>query len=248
MKISLSDKVAVVTGAAQGIGRAITLAYAEHGACVAVLDVKLEQAQAVAEEAGRFGPKSLALEVDVSNSGQVSNAMNKVVDAFGRIDILVNNAGIYPESLVIDMSEEEWDRVIGISLKGTFNCSKAAAKLMVEQKSGRIINMSSRAGRQGSRGHAHYAAAKAGINGLTMSLARELSPHGITVNAIAPGIIETAMTQDVLQKGARNLRDYLVGRYGRPEDLVGIALLLASESSSYMTGAIVDVNGGSWMG
>ncbi len=248
MKISLADKVAVVTGAAQGIGRAITLAYAEHGAYVAVLDVKMEQALAVVEEVGRFGCKGLALEVDVSNSGEVNTAINKVVDEFGHIDILVNNAGIYPESLVIDMPEEEWDRVIAISLKGTFNCSKAVAKLMVEQKCGRIINMSSRAGRQGSRGHAHYAAAKAGIIGLTMSLARELSPHGITVNAIAPGIIETDMTKDVLQKGARNLSDYLVGRYGTPVDLVGIALLLASEFSSYMTGVTVDVNGGSWMG
>ena len=172
----------------------------------------------------------------------------EIMDEFGRVDILVNSAGIYPESYVINMPEEEWDKVIGINLKGTFNCSKAAAKIMVNQKSGRIINLSSRAGRQGSRSHAHYAASKAGVIGFTMSLARELGSDGITVDAIAPGIIETDMAKNVLEKGDRNLSDYLVGRYGKPEDLLGVALLLASEYSSYMTGATIDVNGGSWMG
>lgn len=248
MKVDLSGKVAIVTGAAQGIGMAISLAYAEHGASVAVLDVKINEAQNVVGKIGKFGCAGMALKVDVSNSSEVITAFKKIVDEFGRIDILVNNAGIYPESFVIDMPEEEWDRVIGVSLKGTFNCSKAAAKVMVNQKSGRIINLSSRAGRQGSRGHAHYAASKAGVIGLTMSLARELSSYGITVNAIAPGIIETDMTKGVLEKGGRNLNDYLVGRYGKPEDITGVALLLASEYSSYITGATIDVNGGSWMG
>lgn len=248
MEVDLTGKVAIVTGAAQGIGRAISLAYAKHGAKVAVLDVKINEAQNVVEEITKCGSTGMALNVDVSNSSQVIPAFKKIVDEFGRIDILVNNAGIYPESFVVHMPEEEWDRVIGINLKGPFNCSKAAAKIMVNQKSGRVINLSSRAGRQGSRGHAHYAASKAGIIGFTMSLARELSSYGITVNAIAPGVIETDMAKSVLEKGDRNLSDYPVGRYGKPEDLLGVALLLASEYSSYITGATIDVNGGSWMG
>jgi len=248
MKVDLTGKVAVVTGAAQGIGRTISLAYAKHGAKVAVLDVKISEAQNVVVEITKCGSVGMALKVDVSNSNQVISAFKEIMDEFGRVDILVNSAGIYPESYVINMPEEEWDKVIGINLKGTFNCSKAAAKIMVNQKSGRIINLSSRAGRQGSRSHAHYAASKAGVIGFTMSLARELGSDGITVNAIAPGIIETDMAKNVLEKGDRNLSDYLVGRYGKPEDLLGVALLLASEYSSYMTGATIDVNGGSWMG
>ncbi len=248
MKFELEGKVAVVTGAAQGIGRAISLVFAEHGADVAVLDIKTSEAENVVEEIRKLGRRGSAHRVDVSSSSGVNSEIRKVFEKYGRIDILVNNAGIYPESLVVDMKEEEWDRVIGISLKGTFNCSKAVARLMMEQRYGRIINLSSRAGRQGSRGHAHYAAAKAGIIGFAMSLARELGPYGITVNTLAPGIIETDMTKDVLQKGKRNLSDYIVGRYGQPEDLIGVALLLASEHGSYITGATIDVNGGSWMG
>jgi len=237
-----------VTGAAKGIGRAFGLAFAQHGADIAAFDVKLSEAEDVIAQIKAMGRNGFAHSVDVSISSEVNSGIKRVIEEFGRIDILVNNAGIYPESLVVDMPEEQWDRVIDISLKGTFNCSKAVAAKMVEQRYGRIINLSSRAGRQGSKGHAHYAAAKAGILGFTMSLARELGPYGVTVNAIAPGIIETDMTKDVLGKGKRNLSDYIVGRYGQTEDLIGIALLLASAHSGYITGATIDVNGGSWMG
>jgi 3-oxoacyl-[acyl-carrier protein] reductase len=248
MQIDLSGKVAVVTGAAQGIGRAISLVFAEHGANIVALDIKTAEAKKVIEEISKFGRTGLAYKVDVSNSSEVNSAINQVIEEYGRIDIMVNNAGIYPESLVVDMAEEEWDSVINISLKGTFNCSKAVARHMIDQKYGRIINLSSRAGRQGSIGHAHYAAAKAGIIGFTMSLARELGPYGITANTLAPGVIETDMTKDILKKGGKKMSDYIVGRYGKPEDLIGVALLLASDYSSYITGATIDVNGGSWMG
>jgi 3-oxoacyl-[acyl-carrier protein] reductase len=248
MKIDLTGKVAVVTGAAKGIGRKIGLAYAEHGATLVALDIDVEAAQNVIDEVTQLGAEGMALKVDVAVSSQVNAAIRKALGQYGHIDILVNNAGIYPESLVADMLEEEWDRVIGVHLKGAFNCSKAVAKTMMDQRSGRIISVSSRAGRQGSKGHAHYAAAKAGILGLTMSLARELGSFGITVNAIAPGIIETDMTKDTIKGGEKKLSDYMIGRYGRTEDLTGVALLLASEFSGYITGATIDVNGGSWMG
>ena len=238
MKIDLTGKVAVVTGAAKGIGRAIGLAYAEHGATLAALDLHVEAAQNVIDEVTQLGSRGMALKVDVAVSSEVNAGIRKVLEQYHRIDILVNNAGIYPESLVADMLEEEWDRVIGVHLKGAFNCSKAAAKTMMDQRSGRIISLSSRAGRQGSKG----------ILGLTMSLARELGSFGITVNAIAPGIIETDMTKDTIKGGEKKLSDYMIGRYGRTEDLIGVALLLASEFSGYITGATIDVNGGSWMG
>jgi 3-oxoacyl-[acyl-carrier protein] reductase len=238
-------RVALVTGGAQGIGKAIALALAREGAEVAVTDVNKDGAEEAAREIAELGGRTWALAGDVSSFDEAREMVGKVREEAGRIDILVNNAGITRDSLLLRMKEEAWDSVIAVNLKGAFNFCKAAVPAMVKQRWGRIINMSSVVGAMGNAGQVNYAASKAGLIGLTKSLSREVAVRGITVNAVAPGFIDTAMTQALSEK----VRDALLaqipaGRLGEVEDVVAATLFLASPMSGYITGQVLHVNGG----
>ena len=240
--MKLSNRVAIVTGAAQGIGKAIAVVLAQNGADVVVADLNIEKAQKTANEVSKSGRRALPIQVDVSSSRQVSDMVNKTLEKFGKIDILVNNAGIIELISIFDITEKQWDRIMSVNLKGTFLCSRAVLDVMAKSRSGKIINIASDAGKNGSSlPAAHYAASKAGIICLTKSLARELAPLGIKVNAVSPGLIETDMTNDIITQRKANIP---VGRVGKPEDVAGAVLFLASDDADYITGEILDVNGG----
>jgi 3-oxoacyl-[acyl-carrier protein] reductase len=241
----LTGQVAIVTGAGRGIGRAIALTLAGNGADVVVSDIVKESVDEVAGEIKALGRKSLAVVCNVSNFSDCENMVNASRDAFGKIDILVNNAGITRDNLIMRMSEEEWDAVLDVNLKSVFNCSKAVCRLMMKQRSGRIINISSVAGLVGNAGQANYSASKAGIIGLTKTLAKEFASRGILVNAIAPGFIRTKMT-DVLPEDQRAalLKLIPLERIGEPEDVANAVLFLASPLASYITGQVLPVDGG----
>lgn len=242
----LSGKVAIVTGGSRGIGRAVSIALAEAGADVAVVYAGnrqgAEETVAGIEKRGRRG---IMIQTDVSRADQVDSAVKQVLDTFGRIDILVNNAGITRDNLVLRMKEEDWDRVIDTNLKGTFLFSKAVIRTMMKQRSGRIINIGSVVGIIGNPGQANYVAAKAGVIGMTKSMARELASRGITVNAVAPGFIETDMTA-VLGDEVRNqiLSQIPLARFGSPEDVAAAVRFLASDDAKYITGQTLNVDGG----
>lgn len=245
----LEGKVAVVTGAAQGIGRAIALGLGREGAKVVVADVQGAKAQAVAEELAALGRESLAVEVDVSQESSVAALAEKTLARFERVDILVNDAGIYPRSSVVEMSEREWDRVIDVNLGGNFLCSRAFVPTMRAQKRGRIIAIASGIAHYGAKEGGHYAASKAGIVGFAKALAREVAADGITVNAICPGVADTALprlNRDEKQVLER-LRSNPLGHILQAEDLVGPVLFLTSDAASYITGQAIDVNCGSYM-
>jgi len=238
-------KVAVVTGAARGIGQAIAKRLAQEGADVAICDL---QAEWLAETAGiveGLGRKALALAVDVGDSEAVNACINEVVKVFGKVDIMVNNAGITKDTLLVRMSDEDWDAVLRVNLKGTFLFSRAVAKHMMKQRSGAIINIASRSGIIGTAGQANYAASKAGVIALTKSTANELAARGVRANAIAPGFISSKMT-DALSEDVR--KQYLsripLARFGTVEDIANAVVFLASEQSSYLTGQTLHVNGG----
>lgn len=247
-KMLLKDQVALITGGAQGIGREIALKFAEEGAHVVIVDLNKENLSKTKSEIESKGVKCLEIEANVTQSAQVEEAVKKCVDSMGRIDILVNNAGITRDTLLIRMSEEDWDLVLTINLKGTFLFTKAAAKIMMKQRTGRIINIASIIGLMGNAGQANYGASKAGVIGLTKSAAKELCKRGINVNAIAPGFIKTAMT-DKLPEDIRNLMltQIPLERFGLPEDVANVALFLASKYSSYLTGQVIQVDGGMLM-
>ncbi len=246
--MSISGKIALVTGAAQGIGREIALALASDGADVAICDVNLDAAQKTAAEIEAKGKKSLAIKANVASSADVSAMIEQVVEKFGRIDILVNNAGITRDGLILRMKDEDWDLVLSINLKGAFLCAKSALKYMSKQRSGTVINIASIVGAMGNAGQANYVASKAGLIGLTKTIAREYANRGITANAVAPGFIETAMTQALPENVRQELAKQIpMGKLGTPEDVANAVRFLASPWASYITGQVVHVNGGMYM-
>ncbi len=244
--MKLKNKVAVITGAAQGIGRAIATTLAQQGANVVVADIQLEKAETTAKEImAETGQKVIAVHVDVVDSASVKAMIDRTIDEFERIDILVNNAGTTRDSLIMRMKEADWDLVININLKGTFNCSKAVVRPMMKQHYGRIVNITSVSGLIGQVGQTNYSSSKAGIIGFTKSLAREVGSRKITVNAIAPGLVKTALTIDLPQE----LKDFFIemtplGRYGEPEDIANAVAFLVSDEASYITGQVLSVDGG----
>ncbi len=246
--VSRSGSIAVVTGAASGIGRATALALARAGADVAVFDVNLAGGEATAGDVAKLGRRALALAVDVSNGNDVAAALERLHAALGRVAILVNVAGIGAFAPLLQMTEAEWDRMIAVHLKGTFNCTRAVVPDMVEAHWGRVVNVASVAGLNGGGpGLSHYAAAKAGVIGFTRALAQELGPMGITVNAIAPGLIDTPMIRTAgapadLYDGV--VRRTPVGRLGVAADVAAVAAFLASDEAGFTTGQVVSPNGG----
>ncbi|MBA4494735.1 3-oxoacyl-[acyl-carrier-protein] reductase [Paenactinomyces guangxiensis] len=241
-----SGKVAVVTGGSRGIGRAIAITLAAAGADVAIFYAGNQSAaEETIGEIQKTGQKGMAVQVDVSVGEQVESAMKQVISSLGRIDILVNNAGITRDNLLMRMKEEDWDQVVDTNLKGVFLCTKAVTRTMMKQKSGRIINISSVVGVIGNPGQANYVAAKAGVIGLTKTTAKELASRGITVNAIAPGFIETDMTA-VLDEDMKQqmLRAIPLARFGAAQDVAEAVKFLASDSASYITGQVIHVDGG----
>lgn len=242
---SLKGKTALVTGAAQGIGKAIGLRLAREGAVVAACDLNLPLAEATVQEIMDSGANGKAYLLNVTDAEEVGRVVEEAAKEFGHIDILVNNAGITKDALLLRMEEGAWDAVLSVNLKGTFLLSKACARFMIKQRFGRIVNISSVSGQRGNAGQSNYAASKAGIIGFTKSLAKELGPRGVTVNAVAPGFIQTAMTED-LPQGIKDsyLKQIPLGRLGTPEDIAGTVAFLCSEDGAYISGEILGVNGG----
>jgi 3-oxoacyl-[acyl-carrier protein] reductase len=244
--LSLKDRVAIVTGGAQGIGYAIVETLAQRGANILIADVSIEKAEATAKEiAGKTGRKIVAKSVNVTESVSVKKMVDDTVQEFGKVDILVNNAGITRDNLIMRMSEEDWDAVLDINLKGAFNCSQAVVRPMMKQRYGRIINISSVSGVVGQAGQANYSSSKAGLLGLTKALAKEVGSRNITVNAVAPGFIETRLTVNLPQE-VRDISLKLtpLGRFGTPEDIASAVAFLASDDASFITGATLQVDGG----
>ncbi|MDD5409032.1 MAG: 3-oxoacyl-[acyl-carrier-protein] reductase [Candidatus Omnitrophica bacterium] len=241
----LKDKVALVTGGARGIGQAIALTFAREGADIVVADVNLEIAQKTALEIEGLGRKALALEMDVTNYEKVEEGVNKILDKMGKVDILVNNAGITKDNLLLRMSQADWDAVINVNLKGTFNCIKAVSRPMIKQRSGRIISIASIIGLMGNPGQANYAASKAGIIALTKTVAKELASRNVNANAVAPGFIQTEMTAKLPEDIKKKMLEAIpLAKLGTPQDVANTCLFLASDESSYITGQVITIDGG----
>ncbi|KPL19510.1 MAG: hypothetical protein AMJ92_02590 [candidate division Zixibacteria bacterium SM23_81] len=243
--MKLKDKVAVVTGAGRGIGRTIALQLAREGASLVCWDIEEESVVQTAREVEAMGSLGLSFRVDVAQFNQVSSAVEQILGRFSRIDILVNNAGITRDNLLARMSEEEWNQVLDVNLKGTFNCTKAVVKQMMKQRSGRIVNIASVVGLMGNAGQVNYCASKAGIIGFTKAVAKELASRAITVNAVAPGFIETEMTKGLGDRGRETfLKAIPLRRLGKPEDVALLVSFLVSEDAGYVTGQVINVDGG----
>lgn len=242
----LTGKTAVVTGASRGIGKAIALKLAEQGVNVVVNYVRNEQeGLKLVKEIADLGVRALAVKADVSVFSEAAHLINLAKEEFGSLDILVNNAGITRDGLIMRMSEEDFSRVVQVNLNGVFNCSRHAVPMMVKQRSGRIINITSIAGILGNAGQVNYAASKAGIIGLTKSLAKEVGSRGITVNAVAPGFIETDMTVELSDKLKETIKENIaLKRFGKPENIADTVLFLASDTGEYITGQVICVDGG----
>jgi 3-oxoacyl-[acyl-carrier-protein] reductase len=244
--MNLTGKVALVTGASRGIGQATAIDLAKAGADIVVNFIGNEAvAQETVEAIEALGRKAIKIKADVGNADDVQAMVDEAIAAFGHIDILVNNAGITRDGLLIRMKDSDWDDVLNINLKGVYLVTKAVAKLMVKQRAGRIINMTSVSGVTGNVGQANYAAAKAGVIGFTKTCAKELAARGITVNAVAPGFIETAMTDVLPEKIKEGIAATVpFGRMGQPEEIASVVTFLASDFASYITGQVLNVDGG----
>jgi 3-oxoacyl-[acyl-carrier protein] reductase len=244
----VQGKVALVTGASRGIGRAVALRLAAEGASVVVTATSQEAAQKTADEIIAAGGKALAVKVDVTAADEVAALMARTVEAFGRLDVLVNNAGITRDGLLMRMKESDWQAVIDTNLRGTFLCTREASKLMTKARFGRIINISSVVGLMGNAGQANYCASKAGIDGLTRAVAKELARRNVTVNSVAPGFIETDMTEALPEKTREGLQQQIpLERLGSVDDVANAVLFFASDLSGYITGEVLSVNGGMYM-
>ena len=243
--MQLKDKVALITGGARGIGRAIALLFAKEGADIVIWDINLQEALKTCREIEALGGQALAEQVDVTDYKKVAEAVNKILDKFTKVDILVNNAGITKDNLILRMSDAEWDAVLNVNLKGTFNCIKAVSKIMIKQRSGKIINIASIIGIIGNAGQANYSASKAGIIVLTKTAAKELASRNINVNAVAPGFIQTEMTAKLSEELKEKMRQAIpLSRFGTPSDIAKVSLFLAAEESNYITGQTITVDGG----
>ena len=247
--MDLQDKVAIVTGAGRGIGKAITLTLARKGANIIVNDINLEIAQEVADEIQSMGRRAIAIKADISIAKEVNQMVSLAMRQFDRIDILVNNASIIKRGITEELSEEDWEKVINVNLKGTFNCMKSVVGIMKNQKYGKIVNISSIVGKIGDLASAPcYGASKAGIACLGKSLARELAPFNINVNVVAPHAIETEMSKEwPEEKRASIIAEIPLGRMGEPEDVAEAVVFLVSDKAKFITGEVLDVNGGSLM-
>lgn len=245
----LDGHVALVTGASRNIGRAIAVALAEHGADVAVCARDLGHLQAVADEIRGMGRRALAVAADVSDPAQVVAMVGQVEEQLGPVDILVNNVGVRPKQSVLEMSFDDWDRIIRVNLSSAFYCAKAVVPRMVEKRTGRIINISGRSGFSGQADRAHVVASKAGMHGLTKALAHELAAYGITVNTVSPGHIETTRPADSppIADAAQLVKGVPLGRLGLPQEIAAACVYLASPAAAYVTGQVLHVNGGAFM-
>lgn len=240
------EKTALVTGAGKGIGKAIALAFAQAGYNVIInYNGSKEAAQSVLKEAESYGVKAITIQADVSKDEQVQAMIDQAMEQFGRIDVLVNNSGINKDGLMMRMSLEDFHKVIAVNLEGTFNCIKHVSRIMMKQRSGSIINMSSVVGLIGNAGQANYASSKAGVIGLTKSAARELALRQIRVNAIAPGFIDTDMTAKLAEKDKTKMMEQIpLKTFGKPEDVANVCVALASDAFNYVTGQVIHVDGG----
>jgi len=242
------DRISVITGASQGIGEAIALAFAREGATTVLVDIQKAKLEAVAAKIAALGGKAAVREADVSKLDQASATVESVLAEFKKIDHLVNNAGITRDNLLMRMKEDEWDAVMAVNLKGAFNFSKAAVRSMLGARAGRIVNLASIAGQMGNAGQTNYAAAKAGLIGFTKSLAREVASRGITVNAVAPGFIATAMTENLPEPIKKMfLENIPLQRFGTPDEVAAAVKFLCSDEAGYITGHVLQINGGMYM-
>ncbi|WP_028307379.1 3-oxoacyl-[acyl-carrier-protein] reductase [Desulfitibacter alkalitolerans] len=241
----LSGEVALVTGGSRGIGKAIATALALANAAVVVNSIDEQEAADTAQELNALGKKAVGIRGDVSNSEEVEALVKQVQDIYGKITILINNAGITKDGLLMRMKEEDWDKVLDINLKGTFNCTKACIKDMVKQKKGSIVNISSVVGISGNAGQTNYSASKAGVIGFTKSLAKEVGNRGIRVNAVAPGFIDTDMTGKLPEELVARIKEQIpLGSLGAPEDVADLVMFLVSPAAKYITGEVIKVDGG----
>ncbi|MEN6371983.1 MAG: 3-oxoacyl-[acyl-carrier-protein] reductase [Armatimonadota bacterium] len=246
--MELEGKVALVTGAGRngkGIGRSICLELVKAGAKIVITDYVEENATALAEEIKSVGGEALAVQANVADPADVERLVSSAVDKFGRIDILVNNAGITRDNLILRMTEAEWDSVLNTNLKGTFNCTKAVSKVMLRQRSGKIVNVASVMGIVGNAGQANYSASKGGVIALTKTTAKEFGSRGINVNAVAPGFIQTVMTEEMSEQAKKSIEKQIpLTRLGTPDDVAKVIMFLCSEAASYLTGQVINVDGG----
>jgi len=243
--MKLKDEVAIVTGSARGIGRAIALELVRNGAKLVICDLNMDDIQIVVDQFTEMGGEAKGFVSNVTQAEDAQQLIDKTIEAFGKVDILVNNAGITRDNLLMRMKEDEWDAVIAVNLKGTYNCIRAIAKPFIKQRSGKIINLASVVGQIGNAGQVNYSASKAGVIGLTKSVAKELAARNVRVNAIAPGFIQTDMTANLTEKAKEELTNAIpLAKLGQPEDVAKVVLFLASGDAAYITGQVINVDGG----